>query len=252
MTSLLLQSDPFTVVSATNLNAATPASNLSRDVLGLDARFTANTTIILDRGAVTNTFNTIAVVHTDMARAATILVQTATDAAMTTPTTVVPTQATGIVNPVAGRRECFYFTFTASSHRYVRLTFTGSGACDIGRILIGTAVNTLGVRTDAERLFEDMSASFDFKAYTTFDKAPTLLGWKVQFPMMDETFFRQTWQPFMQSVGNSECFLFIPNILQASTIQSDWCYGRVTAKAGAKHQGWNAWVQEMTMRGIYP
>jgi len=191
-------------------------------------------------------------VATTIPATATILVQTSAAAAMTTPTTVVTTQAVGITNPVSGRRGCFYFTFAPSSQRYVRLTFVGSGACDIGRILIGTAVAMAGVRSDAERLFEDMSEAFEFRAYTTFDKAPTLLGWKVQFPFMTEDFFRQTWQPFMQSVGVSDCFLFIPQADEPTTIQGDWCYGRITAKAGAKHAGHNAWVQEITMRGIFP
>lgn len=252
MTALLLQSDAFTVTSATNLNAATPAANLTRDVLGLDTRFTGDTVIVIDRGAVTTSFDTIAVVATTMPASATILIETSTAPAITSPVVRVATTAVGIQNPNRTRRNTFYFTFTANTHRYVRITLTGSGACDIGRLLVGSAVTMAGVRSDAERIFEDMSEVFDFKAYSTFDRAPVLLGWKVQFPFMTEEFFRNTWQPFMQSIGNTSCFLFIPVTTDPTRWQADWCYGRITARAGAKHQGFNAWVQELTMRSIYP
>lgn len=250
MSALILRSDTFTVTSATNINAATPRDNLTKDKLGLDTVFTGAPVIVIDRG-VTTSFDTIAFVQSTIEPTATIKIETSAASNFTSPTTTGPmTVPLGTINPE--RAKCHVHNLTATTHRYIRLTFAATSGFYLGRILVGTSIKPSSVSMKVVRTSDDMSDETQFRAYTAYDESANLLGWKVSLPWMSETYFRYTWQPFMQRVGKTKPFLFLPILEDVNTHQSDWCYGTIRAQAEAEHVGTDLWEYRLTMRGIYP
>lgn len=252
MSALLLKPDAISIVSATNVSASSSKDYVLKDRLGLDTIFTANPVIVIDRGGNTS-WDTIAFVQSTISESATIKIEYSNDSSFASGVTTIGPVSVGITSANPNRAKCHVHELASpSTLRYIRVTFASAGAFNLGRIIVGTRIVTSGVNIDAERIFEDMSSEYAYGAYSAYDDQPTLLGWKCGFPWMDETYFRNTWQPFFQTVGLSKCFLFIPQYDDPNAIQSDWCYGRITTKANAIHQGHNMWFMTATMRGIYP
>lgn len=255
MTALFLHSPSgaFTVTSATNLNAATPKENLTSDMLGMDCRFTSTgTVIVLDRGGTTE-WDTIAFLQSTIVPTATVLIETSTASNFTGAVTVFATATVPLGTVSSSRRKCHFHRITATTHRYVRITFaSATGGFDLGRILIGKAVTFDGITTDAERTVDDRADISVFGAYRSVLDRPTLLGWNFGTTWMTDSFYRYTWLPFLQTVGFSRYFLFVPLVEETNNLQADWCYGHVTSKASVEYVGTDTWITKMAMMGIYP
>lgn len=252
MTSaLLLNSQPFTVVSATNINSITPKEWFLKDKIGMTVLTTGAPVIVIDRGS-SSTFDTIAFINTTLTGSASLRIETSTVsnfASLVHDTGVVALP----IQSINAMRKCVsVHTLPSSTARYIRLTFSGVSSFELARIAIGKAFTTDGIRTNANRTFDDRSEIYEVGAFSDVDERPTLLGWSVEFPHFTDDVFRTVAQPFLQDVGLSKPFLFIPKFDQTSTWQSDWCYGRIMTRVEVPHQAHDHWLVKITMRSIYP
>ena len=254
MTALFLKSDDLTIYSATNVSSPTDKSAMVKDYIGLDCRFTGDPVIVIDRGAGSGTFDTIAFVATTIVTTATIQIQGSNDPTFGSGVSTLWSTATvpiTNVNSARGARVHVHQVGTFGT-RYIRVIFVSTGGgFDLGRIAVGTAVTTGGISLNAERTFDDRSDIYEVNAYTAVDEQPVLLGWKCALPWSTENTFRQTWQAFFQTVGKKKCFLFIPIYSDSTTIQSDWCYGRIISSLSCVNEGYDAWMMQFQMRSIY-
>lgn len=251
MSAILLTSHALTMVSGTNLDSATPITHLGDDRLGLDCVFTSNTTIKLALDSSVE-WDTIAIINSTVNNSSQVTISHTSNADYTTGAVSTGALPSG-AGTYAERNACQIFEVASTTNRYITITTTStSGSYSFGRIVVGKRVITNGVRTNAERTFNDNSVIYESGAYVGVVDSPTQMGWKVEFPWANDSFFRNTWQPFFAKVGKKKPFLFLPTYSDASTWGADWSYGRIIDKAQANHVGSNAWIVKMEQRSIYP
>lgn len=252
MSALILIPQIVTITSATNVATTSKKEYLTRDRLGLDTKFTADTVIVIDRGNNTS-WDSIAFVQSTIQITATVKIEYSNSSTFASGVTTIG-PVTVPINTVNSERAKMHVheLASASTLRYIRVTFASAGAFTLGRIVVGSKIVLDGIAGGAERTFEDMSEEYSSGVYQAYDEQPVLLGWKFQIVTQSETYFRSTIQAFMQRVGNKQCFLFLPLYHDNTTWQSDWTYGRVTVKANAQNIAHGWWQSNLTVRGIYP
>lgn len=254
MSAFVVRPLPFSVVAATQL-AVAPASNANLDSPGLTWRAgSLNAYVIIDLGAGSLAYDTIAIVGSNQRPSDTVQIRTGTTSG-----------GTGAFSPPAeaaftGSKPATYSTvsvFKLSStrtERYVRLDLTATGHPDgtisVQRIVIGKRVAADGVAANCELMFDDQSVISDGPGYANIDEYPVLPKTKANIPLIKDDVFRTEWIPFLHSVGSSKAFLFVADDLSPANYQTDVFFGRMTAAAPAKHPTYDQWQVEITIRKL--
>jgi hypothetical protein len=238
MASLFARPMPIVAIEA-NQSATAPASNVAQDESGLVWRSSNLTTpyIILDMGAGVTSYDTIAVIGTNLRATDTVQIRTGTTATGIG-AYAGTAQAAFTGNKPIGWTTKSVYRFTARTERYVRidLVSTGnpSGYTEVQRIVIGKAIITLGVDTDPEQTLIDYSNITSDGGSDVIDVGSMKMMWRVNMGWVDDAQWRSDWLSFFTAVGKRNPFLFVPIVETPSTWQQDVVFGRMRNDPGSK------------------
>lgn len=256
MTALFVKPLPFTVVTAT-ADTLYPATNANMDQAGLVWRYTGTTiSIIVDLGASLPVYDTIAVVGCNISGGNTVTITGGNSNTGTGQYTATTTQfPTARTNGFSAKYVHYDPALLTSHPRYVKIVITATSNADawlqVGRIVIGQSVNAPGIDIDPEQTFVDQSQITEGPNFYQVDPYPTLPQWKVSLSWQSDAYWRSSWMPFFVGVGMGTGFLFVPSYEAGqSVMQTDACFGRMTANANGKHPAHNLWTAEVQMLGI--
>lgn len=256
MSTAFVRPLPFTVATASSPTPlAGSVNNLNLDVAGLVWRGALPTPyLIIDLGAGTLAYDTVAIIGTNLRATDTVQVRTGT----TTPGTggYAGTAVAAYTGPKADTATSKTIIKLGSTvtDRYIRIDFTATshpdGFIQVQRLCVGKAITTLGISPDAEQGFEDRSVVTSGPGYSSVDQYDILVSWKISTGWISETSWRNDWNPFLQWAGISRAFLLILDDSAPANWQSDSVFGRITSKAGGKYEAYNQWRVEVTITAL--
>ena len=255
MAALFIEPFVFTVVSA-NQNALAPASNANLDEPSYSYRSSNLTTVtvVIDLGANPVAYDTIAIIGSNIRATDTVQVTTGTGNTGTGSFDGGTVAAFTGNKPVTATAKSIIRLASTRTERYVRLLFNAAGHPDgyveAQRIVVGKAISTLGVNYDAEQSFLDTSIKYEGAGWSSADEYARLPQWRFSMDQITDTSWRAEWFPFLQSVGETRAFLFIPFDQTPTAFQTDALFGKITVAAKAKIPGFNFRVIDLTMTGL--
>lgn len=249
MAALFVPPLPITVAAAAGTIAGAPA-NLTNDHPGMVWRTGLGATIILDLGSAGRSYDTVALIGTNLLPNNVVRVRTGAGA------DGVGAYDHGDRPAYAGDRSTVGTSISimrlpSRSERYVRIDYSGDGHPDgylqVQRIVVGKAITTLGITADAELGFDDQSVISDGPGYRSVDEYIVLPSAKVSTDFVSDQSWRNEWTPMLRSVGNKRAILFVRDDGAPETWQTDTIFGPITSRAAGKAQHHNAWRVELTI-----
>lgn len=214
MSTLLLNPNPFNVVSASGQNA----QFLLMDEPGLvwrNSSASASLVVGLDGSVI----DTVALAGTNLKAGSTVRIRLGSSESAVNGTAAVDittTIAKGV--PVAGRSFVIQKLPSAAAHSFLRIDITsGGGHIEVSRLVVGKSVNCDGVDIGAELTYLN-----DTKSY--LDPKKTKPVWKVTVSGFTEYEKFRTWHPLLVDLGDQHGFLFVP-YLEGDYVQEQASFG---------------------------
>lgn len=241
MSAVFVQPLPFTSSSAAVVGSA---NNLAIDMPALVWRGATTSTLVIDLG--TNaSYDTVALVGTNLRSQDVVRVQAGDFA--------VEVQAfTGTKPPLATSKTIVQFA--TRTDRYLRIDITATGHPDnyveVQRVVVGTAIKTLGLGFDFEHQFEDSSVRESGPGWEVVDEYDVVVAAKFSTSGISDAKYRAEWFPLLQWAGNRRAILMIPDDSSPEDFQTDVVFGRITSKASGKVASYNNWRIEGIIKGL--
>lgn len=253
MAALFTYPLPFTAASTSPAPLAGSVANVAIDPPGLIWRFGLTTPyLIVDLGAGTLSYDTVAIVGSNLRSTDTIQVRTG---ATNTGVGGYAGTATAAWSGYKADTETAITVIrlgTARTERYVRIDFVATGHPDtwvqFQRLVVGKSVLTMGTDFNAEMGFEDSSVITSGPGYRSVDEYPVVTSWKISTGWISEASWRSDWYPMLQSAGSRRGILFVPD--DTTNYQTDMIFGPITSKASGKAEFYNAWRFEGTITSL--
>jgi hypothetical protein len=261
MTALFCSPLSFTLAAGSTPNAATnsPVANLASDVPSYVWKSSNLTTVqfTIDLGAGTLSYDTFALVGSNLRSTDTVQIRTASSVANTTASPAYNSTAFAAHSqtvPTGCTAKTLFRFPTARTERYVRVDIVSTSNPDTfvtaQRLVIGTALTTAGLTADAERYFVDQSIQYTGNGWSSFDVYPKLNGWKVTAAWITTANARSLWHPMLMDRGRSQPLLFCSSIEDAQWV-SDVIYGRIeTEKTTMKYQFTDSWNLDLQITAL--
>ncbi len=257
MSALLCKPLAYTVVSA-NEAALAPASNGTYDTPSLTYRSNNLTTpyIILDLGTGTLSYDTVAIVGSNLRTTDTVQVRTGT-----TNTGIGNYAGTALAayagtKPEGSTTLSFYQLGAARTERYVRIDFVATSHPDTyvqaQRIVVGKGLTSYGIQTNCEVSFYDQSLIEEGNGYTTVTEYAVVPVLKATFNWVTDAVWRSDFFGFLRTVGNNKAILVVPDTSATTTFQTDAIFGRIQNRASGKHPVSDMWTMELEIRALAP
>lgn len=237
MSAIFVRPSDFTVVSA-NQAATGAALNTSLDEPGMVWRSNnlSGVYVIIDLGANAGTYDTVAIVGSNLRASDTVQLRTGTSASGTGAFDIGAPAFIG--NKPDGWSTKTIFRIGDRSERYIRLDISApghpAGFVEVQRIVIGKAITTLGIDIDAEQTVIDQSNITTVGGYDIIEEAPAKMGWKFSMSWVNDDSWRNEWLSFATKVRKVQPVLFVPFFEDASTWQQDAVFGRFRTDPAAK------------------
>jgi len=136
---------------------------------------------------------------------------------------------------------------------FVEVTISNSSAKTLSaqRLVIGSAVEAVGVDYDAESGFSTRSVVQSGAGWVgTLKYAEAVPTWKITFSGISNASWRSDWQAFLQWAEGRDAFLFVPDIADAHS--NDVIYGRITTAAKGSTAGYDMWSVELAIEALAP
>lgn len=254
---------PYPLVSVVaNQRSSAPASNAGKDVPGLVWRSADLNTVFatFDLGE-SREVDVIALIGTNLRANDTVAVRFGSEVdgsgIITASTGTTTSRAFDGEVPDGSKAKAIIKLDAAFTGRYVRIEITSNdnpdGYVEVQRVVLGKALGLTGlagVDMSAEQTFVDQSVAYSGDGYTTFDDYPTLMQWNVTISFIEDSDWRNSWFGFMQRVGKSRAFLFVPDSDHPEQWQTEAVFGRIVTDAKATVQGFGIRKCELTVRSI--
>lgn len=236
MTALFTYPMDATVVSSTTIVGNAAAANCLIDEPARVWRSSGSvTSLYIDLGSA-QSFDTVAVVNTNLTAASRVRFTAGTTTAANDYT------ATGYQNVSVGS-----FTGTPShiiklasplTYRYVRIMIDNATAAlsytEVGRVVVGKSVAIDGVDPEAEFGFKDFGDKSEYLNRVSFIRSKKVPTMKLKVTLITEAQFRDEWQPMLYSAGNSRGILACIDV--ENGYQHDRIFGHITTMAKSKHR----------------
>lgn len=253
MAALFIPPLPFSAAATAPAPLAGSVANLNIDTSGLVWRFGLTTPyVIVDLGAGTLAYDTIAIVGSNLRASDTVQVRTGAS------NTGIGGYAGSAVAAWTGTKLDIETAITlirlgaTRTERYVRIDLAATshpdGFVQFQRLVIGKAVATNGIGFDCEMVFEDRSEITTFLSGSSVDEGDVLTGWKFSTGWITDADWRANWYPLMKRFGQKKAILFIP--YDSAPDQTDMVFGRLTSQAKGKSEFYNAWRVEGTITAL--
>lgn len=242
----------FTPAASTPAPLAGSVSYLANDVAGQVWRGGTSSYFVIDLGAAAVAYDTVALVATNLRPTDTVRIQTGDGE-----TNMNGLDQTGPAyagNYAPGAISIFRLPSTRSE-RYVRVQITAPGHPDvfvqIGRVVVGKAITTLGIAPSSKQVFDDDSVRGRGPGYTTVDEYPTYVTWQISCAMITDDDWLTKWNPFLRRAGNKRGILFIPETELPARWQGMAIYGLIEGSASGSGESFNSWRFEATIRSLF-
>lgn len=258
MGALFLRGLPFVSVSGSaSINA--PISNLNLDEPGLVWRSSSLTSVffIVDLGTATLSYDIVSLVGINLRSTDTIQIRTgATSTGIGAYAGTVKAAYSGTV-PSNLTGKAIYQLGALRSERYMRIDITATGHPDgyvqAQRLVVGKAIETLGVDYDAEQTIFDPTVVTSAGGYDVFEgEAAARIRWKFSIGFVAASSWRDDWVNFLAGVGKRIPVLFVPNMETPASYQTDAIYGRIRNDPLAKSSGYAIRSIELVIESLGP
>ena len=239
MSAYFVKPEAFTVVSAPQLSATTPATNLALDHPGrIWTSSSATTATIVIQGA-GQLVDTIALCGSTLLATDTIKVSFGTTAALAASNAATATGVAWSGTKDASVSATGLIRFAATAFNFCQIVITATAARSISaqRLVIGSAVVAGGIGYDAKQTFEDPSVEVGGTGYSAWETYPTVMQWAVTISYISEADWQSKWYGLLSYAGQSRSVFFNPDDL--NNYQSGLTFGRFTSIAQGTIPGWN-------------
>lgn len=257
MGALFVKPMAFTVVSA-NEAAIAPASNANLDHPALVYRSSNLTTvnIIIDLGSSGASYDTVAIIGSNLRSTDTVQVRTGTTSTGTGNYAGTALAAFSGSLPTGSTSKAIYQIGTRTE-RYLRIDITATshpdGYVSAQRIVIGKALSLTGgagIDLGVEQGFVDQSVPYSGDGWTSFDAYQVLHQMKLTVSMIADSDWRSDWFSFFQTVGKNRAFLMVPDTDQPASWQSEAIFGRVVSDATSSVTTYGTRRAEIVIRSL--
>lgn len=256
MGSLFVAPLTFAPIASTAAVSGSSASNTNIDVAGMVYRTATNCYVIIDLGG-NYQYDTLALIGTNLRPVDTVRVQTGGTNSGTGGWAGTQVQAyTGYRPPLSSSTTIV--RFATRNERFVRIDISAGqlddgaatptvtrgnhpdGYVQIQRIVVGKAISTLGIETDADFGFEDSSTIMKGPGYRFVQDGDVLPSIKFATSWITDLSWRTEWVPFFQQVGNKRAVLMVIEESTPETWQTDVFFGPIVTRGSMKAQHHNA------------
>ena len=243
-------------LSINGANAATtaPASNLSMfNYPGMVWR-SANLATVYVTAQIAGTWDTLALVGTNLRASDTVRIRAASTAAATTSAPAYDTTIaawTGVA-PVGSALTLLTLP-TARNETFDRIDITSTGNpagyVEVQSLVIGQRFENPGLDIGAERTMEDMSGIEEGIGYTAINASGVRVGWKLTISGIKEADYEAVWHPFARKMGNSKPFLFVEDTAPAY-LQNRAALCRFTSSAKGSASASDYYVIDASLKSV--
>jgi hypothetical protein len=222
MTFLVL---PKVFMVLDNSSTITSTTFLSHDEPGLVWRTAGATNNYLTVQLESGSINVVALVGSNLAAGDTVRVRLGSSQAQVEGGSAPIDYTTAIAAGTSQNESTFVIDKLDApvSYTFARIDFTSVSASyvEVGRLVIGEAVEALGIDVNAEFTFENDTAD----SYFPYDTKPS---WKVTFSGLKDSEFWNEWGTNLRKIANKRGFLFVPD-LSNEFVQQQTIWGFVSA-----------------------
>ena len=244
---------PLTHVASNSATSA-PAANMNLDAPGMVWRSDVITNVYF-MFRVSGPWDTLALVGHNVGSANLLRVRAATSEAATTsaPTYDATITAWSGVAPLAG--AITLLTLPAPrAETFIRVDFVAGPAPDSGyieaqRLVIARRLENVGVDLGAEQTFDTGSVIESGPGYTSVDRYPTKIGYKLSISDIKEADYQANWFPFLARVMDQRGFLFTPDD-DPAYLQRQAVFARMTSSAKGYAKASDFMVVDMGLTSI--
>lgn len=234
---------PFVASSSATAPQAGSIANLGNDQPGLVWRGTTTGSLIVDLGASGAAYDTVALFGCNLRATDTVRVQTGnTNTGTGSYDSGVRASFTGTKDDASTSKAIFRLPSTRTD-RYIRIDASApshpDGYVQFSRLVIGAAILNDGIQVDAEHGFETQSVIGTGPGYRTVDDYPSLDSWKIETGWIDATDWRAKWAPMLRYASCGYGLMFIANVDDASTWQTDAIFGSLGVTPVGKWQAYS-------------
>lgn len=252
MAALFALPHRFTPAATTPTPLAGSVAYLANDVAGQVWRGAVSSYFVIDLGSRPVTYDTIALVATNLRPTDSVRVQTGTTDSGTGSLDLITPAYDG--DYAAGAMVVVRLPANRSE-RFVRIDITAPGHPDayvqVTRLVVAKAITTLGISPSSKQTFDDDSVRGRGPGYTTVDEYPTYVTWQVSCAMITDDDWLTKWNPFLRRAGNKRGILFIPETEMQSRWQSMAIFGLIEGSASGSGESFNSWRFEATIRSLF-
>lgn len=260
MASLFVKPLPLTVVSSLS-TGTNPLSFALTDEPNLVWRSTTTTTYALVDAGTSASYDTIALVGTNLLASDTVTITCGTgqdgsgNITGSTYTSGAVSAWTGSL-PSGSRAKAVFKLPATQTARYIKIAVTTAapvGYLECQRIVIGRALamtGLAGVDLGFEQTFIDTSVAYSGDGWSSFDQYPVLHQMKLTASFIADADWRSDWFGFFQSVGKFAAFLVVPDDTQPTNWQSEVIFGRLVSEAQTAQTTYGIRKTEMTIRSL--
>ncbi|MDF0540743.1 hypothetical protein PX699_00170 [Sphingobium sp. H39-3-25] len=258
MTALFCLPAPLTAIAGNESTPLRPISNLNRNESGMVWRSVGLTNVYIVV-QVAQPWDTIALIGSNLRSSDTIRIRSGSTADNTV---LSPSYDSGQIAAWSGVKADNATAKTVvdagqvRAGQFIRIDFQVAGHPDgfaqAQRLIIGQALRHEGINVDAEFTIVDQSPSYSGPNWIAYDEYPPLSQWKVKIDWISQADFITIWQPFLQGIGVTKPFLFVPVMGDTARYQVEAVFGSMTASVAPKHPSFNLWNIEFTQRALAP
>lgn len=254
MSAVFVRPLPFIAAPSATPAVGAVISMADDTAMGWGGTVAPSSYFVIDLGAGTLAYDTIALIGTNLRIADTVQIRTGTTNSGTGnySGSALPAYS-GAKNDTA-TTKAIYNLGSVRTERYIRIDVSAASHPDgysfVSRLVVGLAVKTLGIAFNAEIGFNDRSLMTSGPGFSTVDVFDVLTSWKISSDWIPDTTFIAYLAPLLQWAGTSRAFLCI--IDDTRTDQQIWSvFGRWTANAAVKIPAFNSNLIEGTIMSVY-
>jgi hypothetical protein len=246
MSAIFVRPAPFTPGTSTTPLAGSVA-NLGNDHPGLVWRAGVSSYIVVDLGTGAS-YDHVGLFGSNLRDTDTVQIRTGTASSGigNYAGTAIPAFI-GFKDDAATSKAIFKLP-TTRSERFVRIDLSApshpDGYVQFSRLVIGTAVSSIGISFDAEHGFEGQSVITTGPGYRSVDAYAPLDSWKFSTGWITDTSWRSEWAPMMRHASAGGGLMMIVDDAAPTNWQTDAVYGHLSGTASGKAEAFNKWRVE--------
>ncbi len=245
MSAIFVRPLPFSAAATSPAPLAGSVAYCNEDQPGLTWRYGLTSPyMILDLGAGVS-YNYVALFGTNLRATDTVQIRTGTTTTGTGSYAGTAQAAYTGTKDASTTTKAIYKLPSTRTERYVRIDFAAASHPDayvqVGRVVIGSAISTIGISFDAEQGFETQSVITTGPGYRSVDRYTSLDSWKFSTGWITDDSWRGEWAPLLRYASAGGGLMMIPDDGTPANWQNDAIYGALSGTASGRAEAYNKW-----------